>query len=85
MKIKLSFLQILSIVLLIILTFWLFYTGSWGYAIIVLPVIFLQIFYFIRKQIFIPKLNSTLEICPNCKNPNANRSTTCEWYGGQII
>jgi hypothetical protein len=25
------------------------------------------------------------EICPHCKNPNANRSTTCEWCGNQIV
>ena len=31
------------------------------------------------KNIVIP------DICPNCKSPNANRSTTCEWCGNQII
>jgi uncharacterized membrane protein YhaH (DUF805 family) len=24
------------------------------------------------------------EVCPNCKNPNTNRSTICEWCGNQI-
>ena len=24
------------------------------------------------------------DICPQCKNPNTNRSTTCEWCGNQI-
>ena len=24
------------------------------------------------------------DICPHCKNPNTNRSTTCEWCGNQI-
>ena len=24
------------------------------------------------------------QVCPNCKNPNTNRSTICEWCGNQI-
>ena len=24
------------------------------------------------------------QVCPNCKNPNTNLSTTCEWCGNQI-
>ena len=43
-KMKLSLLQILCIVCSIILTFWLFDSGSWGCGIIVLFVIFLRKF-----------------------------------------
>ena len=31
-----------------------------------------------NSQVIIP------EICPHCKNPNTNLSTTCEWCGNQI-
>ena len=31
-----------------------------------------------NTQVIIP------ETCPHCKNPNTNRSTTCEWCGNQI-
>ena len=27
---------------------------------------------------------STPSICPQCKNPNTNRSNICEWCGNQI-
>ena len=82
---KLSLIQILLIVSSIILTFWLFVSGHWGWGSIVLPVIFLQIFYFFRNQRFTSKLNSTLAFCPHCKNPNTKRIRLCEWCGEQII
>jgi len=81
LKMKLSFLQIL----LFVSSIWLSVSGHWGWGLSVLLVILLQIFYFIRNQIFIPKLNSTLEICPNCKNPNTQNLKICEWCGRQII
>jgi hypothetical protein len=37
----------------------------------------------IQSELNIDELIS--EICPHCKNPNTNRSTTCEWCGNQIV
>ena len=88
MKKRILFIVMGFIFLLIcILIFWLFDSGSWGYGIIFsIPlIIFLLIFYFLRNQHFISKSNSILDICPNCKNPNTQNLKICEWCGGQII
>ena len=84
LKMKFSLIQIFYLVSTIGLVLLLFLSGYWGWSIFILLIFIFQII-FKLKSVVTQSFESILEICPHCKNPNTNRSTTCEWCGNQII